>query len=411
MSGDCSGGLIGPGCRAVAGSVPSLAQQTTAPVQYSSGPCYGKPPPMPGCVKDVTPAANVAGVGGCNATAPTFQNALPSCQLSDQYCDDWTANDTAFTCNNDWAKGYWDSSQCGALQHKGQYWCWALDGNLSSSQVCPVLGSGGSSPAAPVAINWYQIEGQTNGLVQCEYDPAQLLADPANVQEWLTTFGTFAQGAWQPLQQPNVSPNPTQVGYNQLMNAYCQRVTSDCTDGVKSKNCSLVFQNTPQGGVNPCFQWYTSLVQQTRAGDTSSADILTDFIGEYCGATGNAGNSDCNCYYRAQNPLFQAIFEQASKDPPECWWVPCEDESAFLVTPDTQQQPGQSCAGICENVIIYAEGDPNITNSQINQYLTCGTGGGGNGPAPPASTPWALILGIGGAIVVIILVFLGILLA
>jgi hypothetical protein len=358
-------------------------------------------------------AATVVGTGGCNATAPYFNNGNPNCQLDDWPCGYTRSPTSEYTCNNDWIQpggtapgGRYD---CG--NQANQYLCSALD--ISNFQNLPDGGpvAGGS----PAAINWYQVNGATNGLVQIEYYMDDILYTAKNLQTWLTWFGTLSGGFWQPsVTDGDISgninnglPNPTTWSYNTLMYTYCQNTTSDCKPNVAGPRCSLVFAS---GQTGPCSAWMTTLLQ----GGTATAGQLTNFINAYCGNAANTGNSDCDCYNAPSNPLFQQLQEAAGYGQAGCFWTPCQTPSFFLVPP-ADNPPSSGCADICENVIIYVDGHPNINQSEINQYVNCpgmsgGGGGGGLGPGAPSSTPWALIIGLVAAAVLVAAIFLGIIL-
>jgi hypothetical protein len=330
----------------------------------------------------------------CQPTKPTNTNNVTNCQLTNLPCNGKLPDhpQNGF-CYNDWAIyemncGYNSSTnpslslvnnsvlanttgsscQCSGVP---QYLCSSL--NQAS---CPAMGS-----AQAQAVNWYQPNhvNATVGLVQCDYALSDLVTSATNVSAWMQTFmagATGASGATPLYAVDSIS----EQGYQNLMFNYCQQSVNNCVNGMSQ--CSRVFENVPN---NPCSAWWNRVQSSALAGNSTAYQQSTNFVNQYCSQRGNQSSPDCACYNSRQIPAYEA-YENAAvvagivPSQLGCYWVPCMLKGGATTLIPSDMFPSTCPADTCLN-IIEIMGKTNISQSTIDQYVSCA--GNGIGPAAP----------------------------
>ena len=407
-----------------AGVVAGLRMQDPkSSYNYTTGPCWNEPAAC--AALNATSNTQASSASACAPTMPTLTNSVVPCTASTLPCSS-KSTQSPNTCGNDWplyfmvCGGGPSFSTGNALAESAeslveglsdfhgqeissgnvQYMCSALN-----DATCPKMGS-----ASAAFVDWYQPKAlnATVGLVQCTYNTADLVTSDTdqsstNVNAWLSTFTTGATGASgaQPIYDVD---SVTDQGFQNLMYDYCQQQVSNCIGGLTK--CSRVYEDVPN---NVCSRWYQDVQAKAKAGDPTAYAISNNFFQTYC--ANNPDSADCKCYTSINSQAY-GVANQTEYTPSEigCFWTPCMYSPLNPTLVPAYMFPTGSCPQqVCENIVAALK-NADITDSTIDQYMSC-SGGGVSPAAPPGpfGVPWSWwIGGVVGLVVVVALIFLAI---
>lgn len=228
-----------------------------------------------------------------------------------------------------------------------QYRCTPIDPN-----VCPVLP--GNPLAIPtvewtpgVAINSSANWGNPNVLnVQCGYNPNDITT-AVQVAELQRAFSA-------------TNPQTQQILDEQLYPSFCSLPSNNCppdpVTGEQRQVCSRFASSDQEGAL--CRSWQARNLQQ--------ADVSKR---RFCNT--NPTSKECDCINRSSNPTYQQLNpRQLSQD--SCWWGPCRNSDAYLVTSDLLNPT--RCPDVCQQVNQFiADNTGQVNVNDIRQNLACGT--------------------------------------
>jgi len=228
-----------------------------------------------------------------------------------------------------------------------QYRCTPID-----PSVCPILpGQPIATPTVEwtpgVAINSSANWSNPNVLnVQCGYNAADITT-ALQVGELQRVFSA-------------TNPQTQQALDDQLYPTFCSLPSNDCppdpVTGEPRSICSRFVSSDQEGAL--CRSWQARNLQQA---DTSKR--------RFCNT--NPTSRECECINRSSNPTYQQLNpRQQSQD--SCWWAPCRNSDAYLVTSDLLNPT--RCPDVCQQVNQFiADNTGQVNVNEIRQNLACGT--------------------------------------
>jgi hypothetical protein len=154
----------------------------------------------------------------------------------------------------------------------------------------------------------------------------------------------------------------------------------DPATGQRMTTCSH-FSATNDSG-DWCRQWATEQEQQ-HPNTRTLADVAKE---KYCRTFPDS--PDCACLARSYNSIYQQLKAGITRSaggqvlPDQCWWAPCANPSAYLVTSDLAVKPGTCPDTVCQEVQNFVDSE-NINLRDVQQNISCNLVEKAPPPPPP----------------------------